>query len=229
MITDDTDILSPGDWEVILNAAGESRPSVESTALPQLEVSYGFYKNFQITAAGYRQVIKEKGESSISDWGEAGVEVKWLFYQGDKFALATAIGYAFPMSRSSRIRGLVEDIRILSVPLIASHTAGRWQFAGQVSLDWTSSSVNGLGYGALAGYSLTDTVIVMAEIYGEELAVDESDEPDEGVTNWRVGLTWQFTPALALLAAYGGDLNSDLPVQEQLEQDWFLGVQYTPL
>ena len=62
---------------------------------------------------------------------------------GNTLVLAPA--YAFPLTSSARIRGLAEDIRVLRVPLICSLERGGWVFTGQVSFDWTSTSVNGLG------------------------------------------------------------------------------------
>jgi hypothetical protein len=64
----------------------------------------------------------------------------------------------------------------------------------------------------------------MAEIYGAELSGDDFD--NEGFMNWRLGLLWQMGGGYSLIAAYGGPLESDLPSDEKLDYDFFLGLQF---
>jgi hypothetical protein len=227
LVSDDTGVLDPGGWELTVGLSGESRPVTDSVELPGVEVSYGFYENMQLSGFVARQVIEDSGESSKSGWGEGGIGYKWRFYHKNGNALAFAPEYAFPLSSSSRIRGLVEDVRVLSLPLIGSIERGDWEFTAQASFDLTSTSVNGLGYGVWAGYSITESLQLLAEIYGEELSGGVTEEgEDGGVTNWRLGLSWDFAEGFSLLAAYGGAIRSDLPSEEKLDYDYFLGVRW---
>jgi outer membrane receptor protein involved in Fe transport len=222
-------VLDPGGWEVIVGFSGESRPTVDSAELPGVEVSYGFYENMQLTGFVARQTLDEDGESSKSGWGQGAIGYKWRFYDKNGNALAFAPEYSFPLSGSSKFRGLVEDLRVLSLPLVGSIERGNWEFTAQASFDLTSKSVNGLGYGVWAGYSVTESLQLLAEIYGEEFSGerDETGEKiDEGVTNWRLGLSWGFAEGFNLLAAYGGHLRSDLPSEDKLDYDYFLGLQW---
>jgi hypothetical protein len=216
-------VLDPGGWEVIAAIAGSSRPSVDEAEFPGVEVSYGFYENMQLTGFLARQTLDEDGESSKSGWGQGAIGYKWRFYNKNGNALAFSPEYSFPLSGSSKVRGLVEDLRVLSLPLIGSMERGNWQFTAHASLDLTSKSVNGLGYGVWAGYSITESLQLLAEIYGEEFS---GDEVDEGVANWRLGLSWGFAEGFNLLAAYGGHLRSDLPSEDKLDYDYFLGLQW---
>ena len=138
LVTDDAGVVELGGWEYILSATGESRPAVDSAELPALEVSYGIAESMQLTGVIARQVDEERASSSRSGWGNAEIAYKWRFYGDDENALAFAPAYSFPVSSSSRIRGLVEDIRVLSLPLVGTIVRGNWEFSAQASLDISS-------------------------------------------------------------------------------------------
>jgi hypothetical protein len=221
LVTDDTGIVDVGGWEFIVSVAGESRDEGDSYDAPAAEVSYGIADNMQVTAAISRQIDDPAGESSRSDFGYGGVQWKWRFYENNGFALAVGPGYQFPVDSSSKKRGIIDDVRVLSLPLIGSYTTGDWEFTAQVSYDLTSVSDDGVFYGTWAGYSLTDRLTLLAEIYGEEV-VGES----EGVTNWRVGLEYGLGDIGTLLLGFGGGIRSDLPDEAELDYDFFVGYQY---
>ena len=81
-----------------------------------------------------------------------------------------------------------------------------------------------------AGYALTETFSLLAEIYGEEFSGDveifSGNKVDDGITNWRAGFAWEFRPGYSLLAAWGGQIESELPAEDELDYDYFLGFQY---
>ena len=221
LVTDDTGIVNEGGWEFIGWVAGEVRDAGKSYDAPGLEASFGIGNGMQLTAAVARQVEDPEGESSKSDLGYGSVAWKWRFYESDAVALATGVAYAFPTNGSAKRRGLIEDIRILSVPLIASYATGDWEFTGQVSYDLTSVSEDGLFYGAWAGYGATENLTLLAEVYGESVLGSSAR-----IANWRLGAEYGLGRFGTLLAAYGGKLSSDLPPEEELDYDFFVGWQY---
>jgi hypothetical protein len=230
LVTDDAAVIDLGGWEYILSVIGDSRPAVDSAELPSLEVSYGIAESMQLTGVLARQVIEERGSKSQSGWGYGQIGYKWRFYGDDDGALAFTPAYSFPVNSSSRIRGLVEDVRVLSLPLVGTITRGHWEFSAQASLDISSNSTNGIGYGVATGYTLTETFSLLAEIYGEEFSGDEQifsgNEVDDSFTNWRTGFAWEFKPGYSLLAAWGGEIESNLPPEDKLDYEYFLGLQY---
>jgi hypothetical protein len=237
LVTDDTGIVPLGEWQVILSVQGQSRPATDSGSLPALEVTYGFFKDMNLTAVVPRQYIEDRGEPSKTGLGNAQLNYKWLFYDNDVassegLTLAISPVYSFPLTRTSRIRGLAEDVRLFSMPVIGSWVTGRWEFVAQAAYDVASGegSVDGLGYGVFAVYNTTDSLQLMAEIYGAELSgdgfVDAGLSYDEGFANWRLGALWEMGAGYSLLAAYGGPLESDLPSDDKLDYDFFLGLQY---
>ncbi len=237
LVTDDTGIVPLNEWQFILSVQGESRPATDSGSLPAVELTYGFFKDMNLTGVIPRQYVEDRGEPSKTDFGNAQINYKWLFYDSDVndsegLTLAISPVYSFPLTKSSRIRGLAEDVRALSMPVIGSLVKGRWEFVAQASYDIASGegSVDGLGYGVFAVFNTTDSLQLMAEIYGAELSgdgfVDAGLNYDEGFMNWRLGALWMMGKGFSLLAAYGGRIESDLPVDQELDYDFFLGLQY---
>ena len=237
LVTDDTGIVPLGEWQFIGSVQGESRPSIDSAALPAFEATYGFFEDMNLTAVVARQYLKERGEPRTTGLGEAQINFKWLFYDSDKdssegITLAISPIYSFPLNSSSRVRGLVEDVRVFSMPVIGSLVRGRWEFIGSLNYDYASgsSSIDGLGYGFFALYNTTDSLQLMAEVYGAELSgdgfADSGLNYDEGFMNWRLGMLWEMGAGYSLLAAFGGPIESDLPSDDELDYDFFLGLQY---
>jgi hypothetical protein len=237
LATDDTGIVPLGDWQFIVSAQGESRPATDSGALPAIEVTYGFFEDMNLTAVVPRQYIEDRGESSKTGLGNAEVNYKWLFYDNDRdsdegVTMAFSPVYSFPLTKTSRVRGLAEDVKVLALPVIGYLVKGRWEFAAQASYDVASGdgSVDGLGYGVFTVYNATDSVQLMAEIYGAELSgdgfVDAGLSYDEGFMNWRLGALWEVGSGFSLLGAYGGPIESDLPRDQTLDYEFFLGLQY---
>ena len=237
LVTDDTGIVPLGEWQFIGSVQGESRPSVDSGALPGFEATYGFFEDMNLTGVVSRQYVKERGESSKTGWGQAQINFKWLFYDNDRdssegVTLAISPIYSFPLTTSSRIRGLADDVRVFSMPLIGSLVRGRWEFVGSLSYDYASrtSSVDGVGYGLFAVYNTTDSLQLMAEVYGAELSgdsfVDAGLDYDDGFMNWRLGLLWEMGAGYSLLAAFGAPIESNLPSDDKLDYDFFLALQY---
>jgi len=237
LVTDDTGIVPLNEWQFILSVQGESRPATDSASLPGFEATYGFFENMNLTGVFTRQYIEDRGEPSKTGFGNAEINYKWLFYDSDVndsegVTLAISPIYSFPLTRTSRIRGLAEDVRALSMPVIGSWVTGRWEFVGQLSYDIASGdgSVDGFGYGFFAVFNQTDSLQLMAEIYGGELSgdgfVDAGYNYDEGFTNWRLGALWEMGNGYSLLGAFGGPLDSNLPDDLELDYDFFLGLQY---
>ena len=225
LVTDDTGIVPVGDWQFILSLQGESRPSTDSAAAPALEATYGFWEDMNLTAVIPRQYIEDRGEPSKTGFGNAQINYKWMFYDDDEgLTMAISPIYSFPLTKTSRIRGLAEDTRVLSMPLLISKDIGRWQFVGSGAYDLSSNSVDGVSYGAFALYNQTEKLQWMAELYGGQFSGDEFD--NEGFLNWRVGAWWLMGKGISLLVAYGGPLQSDLPRDEKLDYDFFFGFQY---
>jgi hypothetical protein len=221
--SDDTGILDPGAWEFSVFVAGEKRESIESYEAPAVEAEYGVSENLSVAVEAARQVLDEPNDSTASGWGNGTVAMKWRFYNQAGKALALVPSYTHPLSQSSKFRGLVDNLSIFSLPLVGSIESGDWIFTAQVSYDLTSDSFNGIGYGFWTGYNATDSVLLLAEVYGEEISGDDNSG---GASNWRLGLEWGVSDTAAILLSGGSRIQSDLPADQKLDAEFFVGFRW---
>ena len=221
MVGEDPGILEPGQWEIIAAMNGESRPSAESAQLPLLDVAYGLTPNTQISVVVPRQHVERQGESHSTGWGNGQIGYKWRFFSNGTVELAFAPLYSHPLDHGSTIRGLVEDVSVLNVPVVASLAVGEWTWNFQVGYAITSTSTNLWDYAVTLGHPLGRSAQLFLETWG---AAD--DNLDNNALNYRVGLDFAFSGRTHLLAAIGGPITSDLPSDEKLDWDFYLGLQW---
>jgi len=220
--TDDTGLLVPGEWELILSFVADKRTSGNSYSAPGFEANYGLTPNTQMTASLGRAKVAPAVGSSKSDFDAATLEYKWRFFTGDKTALAVVPAYSFPLTGSSTDRGVVDDVKVFSLPVVGTYATGPWEFNAQVSYEMTSSGPNTGFYGASAAYTVTDALTVLGEIYGVAAYGEKAEE-----TGFNIGLDYTFARGWALLFSVGTGINSNLPnVEDELDTSAFLGVRY---
>jgi len=221
LVTDDSGVLGQGGWEYILGLEEDRRDAGDSYLLPRFEVAYGFTDAMQGAVTISRLVVDEPGASSRSDFDALGFEFKWQFHAGEKLSFATAPGYSFPLTDSSTDRGLVDDVRVLSLPLIATYEIGKWAFDGNLGYEVPSSGRKAVFGGLTAVYQLTDTLQVMGEVYRVDVSGAQEDE-----ANWTIGFDLAINDGLALLFSVGGNIDSNLPRAEELDRAAFIGLRY---
>jgi hypothetical protein len=218
---DDPGILNPGQWEIIIAAAGDMRSSGDSWELPISDNSLGLTQNTQLSFAISRQIYYPDQGESQSDWGMGEVGYKWRFFSSDTIQLALAPAYSFPVSSSSKRRGLVEDVRVLSLPVVGSIELGAVTVGAQLGYAITSTSTNAWDYGISAGYPIIEPLQILVEVYG---AAD--DNFDNSVLNYTIGLDYEIAPKAHALFSAGSGINSDLPNEDKLDFNFFFGLQF---
>ena len=221
LVTDDTGVLDQGGWEFTLAAEADKRDVGDSFVAPGLEVAYGFGNTMQGSVSVGRAVIDDPDVSSKSDFDAITFEWKWLFYEGEKIAVAIAPSYALPQNNSSTDRGIIDDARVASLPVIASYRTDKWALSVQLAYEIPSTGDKAVFAGAAAGYALTEALQLLAEIYKVEVSGDRADE-----TNWNIGFDYGLSDELALLFSFGGNLSSNLSKEDELDQAFFLGFRY---
>jgi len=221
LVTDDAGVLDPGSWEFILAAEADQRDEIDVYSLPFFEANYGLTSSTMFTAALNRVEIDPPGESSKSDIGELTLEYKWQVYAGDNTAISLVPAYTFPVKSSSTDRGIIEDLRVLGLPIVGSYAPGNWEFNAQYAYELTSTGPDAAFYGFSGRYSLTDALTVLGEVYHVDVLGEAVDE-----TNFSVGFDYTFTPGWAVLFSYGGNVDSNLPREAELDAAFFLGLRY---
>ena len=223
MVTDDTGTASYGVLEIIAYAAGESRDAGESVQGPARDLAYGLHETLDVSLTIPRQRVKNAGESSKRGWGEATAGLKWRFMEGENTALALAPSISVPLSRSSTIIGLVEDTTVFSLPLLASVSLGRWEFTGNAGYSVGSRNLDAISVGFSTGYALSPDFRLLGEVWGVDFV---DDGASQGFLNWRTGIEWGFAGDFTMLAAVGGNVWSQLDEANELNHDYYVGLQY---
>jgi hypothetical protein len=107
--------------------------------------------------------------------------------------------------------------------VLASVTLGRWEFTGNLGYSIGSRNLDAVSLGLSTGYDLTQDVRLLAELWGVDFV---DDGASKGFLNWRTGIEWIAGKRVALLAAYGGEVWSQLQAEQALNYDYYLGFQY---
>ena len=223
MVTDDTGTASQGVLEIIAYAAGESRDAGESVQGPALDLAYGLHETLEVSLTIPRQRAKNAGETSKRGWGEATAGLKWRFMEGENTALALAPSISVPLSRSSTIIGLVEDTTVFSLPLLASVSLGRWEFTGNAGYSLGSRNLDAISLGFSTAYTPAPDFWLLGEVWGIDFV---DDGASQGFLNWRTGFEWGFAGNFTMLAAVGGSIWSQLDAANELNHDYYVGLQY---
>lgn len=218
---DDPGILQPGGLEIILAADGAKTDAIKTYDFPVLDTSLGLTENIQMSVVLPLQKIDEPGEPSKTDMGYGEVGVKWRFFKNDSTELAFAPAYSVPLNDGSTVRGVIDDIRILNLPLLAGWEYGDWSILAQVAYAISSKSGNGWDYGVAGGYQLTAKLQLLAEIYGAT-----GSRASQTDVNYNLGFDYGFTEQFHLLVSARSKLFSDLPSEERLKYGWFVGLQW---
>jgi len=221
LVTDDAGVLDKGGWEFQLWVEQDKRDAGEALLAPAGEVAYGFTDRLQGAVSMARIEIDAPGLDSRSDLDALGLELKALLYAGEQWSLAFAPGYAFPLKSSSTDREIIEDVRVASLPLIATWEQGKWAVDANIAVEIPSSGNRVTFAGVAAGYQVLNNLKLLAEVYRFEVSGSGGDE-----TNFNVGFDYAVNDNLAFLFSVGSGLNSNLDRLEELDRATFLGFRY---
>ena len=223
LVTDDTGTAGAGTLEIIAFAAGESRNAGDSMQAPALDLAYGINEVLEFGVVIPRQRVKNTGERSVTAWGQASVGLKWRFYNRGGRALTLAPSLSMPLSTRSTELGIVDDTYIFTLPLLASISSESWEWTANLGYSISSQTFDAINAGASARYRLSPSVRVMAELWGVDFIEDGANT---GFLNWRAGVEWTATRRLTVLGAFGGGVWSQLDAANELQSDFYFGLQY---
>ena len=220
---DDPGILEPGAWEVILAYSVEDRPSVKITHAPSLDVSVGVGANSQLSFFLPRTQLDIEQKEKESGFGLASIGYKWQFASTPEWAWAAGLNYGFLISHDLYpVRG-PDDIEILSLPLLVSHTHGNWSWFGQVTWHRESGGLQFWDYGVAVSHPVGSRVQVMAEVFGYTVSSFNAGE-----LNYNLGLDIEVTPSIHILTSAGSRINSRLEKRNRLDYSFYAGLQWFP-
>ena len=221
LVIDDPGSLDPGTWEVILGYSIEDRSDCKITHAPSLDVSLGISPNSQLSFYLPRSVVDSAQGAKESGLGLASVGYKWRIASTPEWEWAIAANYDFLVSHDLYRSKGPDDIRILSLPLLVSHTQGDWTWYGQAGWHKVSDGIRFWDYGVAVSHPLGTSTQLMAEVYGYADSAFDSHE-----LNYQLGLDFEINPALHLLTSVGSRIKSGLDSVSRLDYNFFIGLQW---
>lgn len=221
LVIDDPGILDPGAWEVILGISIEDRPACKITQAPSLDVSLGVSPNSQISFFLPRSVVNSDESERESGLGLASIGYKWRVISTPKWEWAVAANYNALISHDLYRKKSPDDIRILGLPLLVSHTNGNWTWNGQLGWNKVSDGIKYWDYGLALSHPLGDRTQIMVEVYGYAESSLDSNE-----LNYQLGVDVEINPALHLLVSAGSRIKSGFEPENRLDYSIFVGLQW---
>lgn len=218
---DDPGIIDPGSWEVIVALTGHDRTTGKVMQAPSIDVSRGISRNIQISFSLPRVSLKpDKGESKTG-LAYAALGFKWRFFSSSAWEWAIAPNFTLPVSHEVIRPNGPEDINLLSLPVLVSHSAGDWTWLGQAGWNTTSDGFRFWDYGLAVSHPLGKSTQWMIEVHG-----NASSSFEQRTLDYLLGLDVEINPDLHLLASAGSRIKSETELDSQLNYSFYVGLQW---
>ena len=221
LVIDDPGILDPGAWEVIFGFSIEDRPVARLTQAPSLDVSLGTSPNSQFSFFLPRSVVNAGPGPKKSGLGFASVGYKWRVFSTPAWEWAIAANYNFLIAHDLYRSNGPDDIRVLGLPLLVSHTNQDWTWYGQLGWHNVNDETRFWDYGLAVSHPLGASMQLMVEVYGYSDSSFDSNE-----LNYQLGLDIEFTPVLHLLTSAGSRIKSGFEPAYRLDYTFYIGLQW---
>lgn len=223
LVIDDPGILDPGAWEVIFGYSIEDRPAAKIKQAPSLDVSFGVSPNSQVSVFVPRVVETDQSGEKKSGLGFAAVGYKYRMLSTPAWELALAANYHFLVSHKLYPANGPDDVKALSLPVLASYTHEDWTWFAQLGWNIDNDGAQFWDYGLAVSHPLGSSVQLMVEAYGySESAFDI------GELHYQLGVDVELTPAFHLLSSVGSSIKSGFEPAYHLDYSFYVGLQWFP-
>ena len=168
MITDDTETVPKGHWEINAAFTIERGSDGRMFGAPLLDVNYGLSKNLQLKVEIPWLVLRNHGQRAINGLGNTNVGIRWRFRDEDehhRVAVSIYPQIEFNNPTSSRRRGLVDKGPEFLMPLQWQTQVGKFGINGDVGYR-VKRGADEVIYGVLVGREFKGSFELLAEIHG---------------------------------------------------------------
>lgn len=168
MITDDTETVPKGHWEINTAFTIERGFDGRFFGTPLLDINYGLSKNTQLKVEIPWLVLRRNGQRGISGLGNTNIGVRWRFRdetEKQRVAISIYPQIEFNNPTPSVRRGLVDKGPEFLMPLQWQTMVGKFAVGGDVGYRFKRGP-DQMIYGFIVGRELNDSVEVMGEIHG---------------------------------------------------------------
>ncbi|MEO5859571.1 MAG: hypothetical protein ABIR33_11550 [Pyrinomonadaceae bacterium] len=168
MITDDTETVPKGHWEINTAFTMERGFDGRMFGTPLLDINYGTSRNTQLKVEIPWLILHRNGQRSVSGVGNTNIGVRWRFRDEDekhRVAMSIYPQIEFNNGNSSVRRGLVDKGPEFLIPLQWQTMIHKFALGGDVGYRFKRGA-DELIYGVILGKELNGGVEVMGEIHG---------------------------------------------------------------
>ena len=168
MITDDTETVPKGHWEINTAFTIERGADGRLFGTPLLDINYGFAEHFQIKVEIPWIVVHQNGQRSVSGMGNTNIGVRWRFRdekENHRVAVSMYPQIEFNNPTSSVRRGLVDKGPEFLMPLQWQTKAGKFSIGGDAGYRFKRGA-DEMIYGFIVGREFNESFELMGEIHG---------------------------------------------------------------
>ena len=199
MITDDTETVPTGHWEINSAFTIERGADGRLFGSPLVDFNYGLSEHFQLKVEIPWLVLHNNGQRGINGLGNTNIGVRWRFRdekKGHRIALSMYPAIEFNNPTKSVRRALVDKGPDFLMPIQWQTTIGKFGINGDVGYR-VKRGPDEMIYGVVVGRELNESIEILGEIHGTGPRQNLSDS--EVVYNFgsRVRLTNHLTLLLS--------------------------------
>ncbi|MDI1300004.1 hypothetical protein [Methylotenera sp.] len=220
-ITDDPEPVSAKDWEVNYAISKTWVEGSTSTALPSIDVNYGYSDQIQLHVQS-RYTYQVEGDDTQSDFDntEIGIKYRFLHLKGNDVEFMLGIYPMLQLPTGDSKLGVASGKTQAFLPIWGQLNTGKWTLYGGAGyrINRYSLATNSLFLGATALYALSDHFKIGGELFRES-ATTKADQLSSG---FNLGGIYNISKDYGLLFSAGRALNS---VAETNKLSVFLALQ----
>lgn len=221
MITDDTETVPKGHWEI--NSAFTIERTTEGRLLgtPLLDINYGLSEHYQLKVEIPWLLLRQNGQPGVSGPGNVNIGVRWRFRDEKphhRIALSMYPQVEFNTRSSSVNNGLVDKGPEFLMPLQIQTTIGKFGLNGDLGYR-IKRGRDGLTYGAVVGREFGERIELLAEIHAE----GPVGGPDKTEVVGNLGIRLKLTKNASFIGSAGKSIRKGVDPRFI----GYVGIQWT--
>jgi hypothetical protein len=204
MITDDTETVPKGRWEINTAFTIERGFGGRRFEAPLLDINYGMSEHTQLKFEIPWLVQRSNGQRRIQGLGNMNIGVRWRFRderENQRIAMSIYPQITFNISKSSVRRGLVEKGPEFLMPMQWQTKVGKFAVGGDVGYRFKREPDEVI-YGVIVGRAINDLFDLMGEIHG----TGPKARLSESEVVYNAGTRAKLTKHLTLLLSGGSSI-----------------------
>ncbi|MGH9819741.1 MAG: hypothetical protein ACRD43_06185 [Pyrinomonadaceae bacterium] len=206
MITDDTETIPAGHWEINSAFTVERATDGRLFGTPLLDINYGLSEHYQLKVEIPWLVLHQNGQSGVNGLGNVNIGVRWRFRDEKphhRIALSMYPQIAFNTLNSSVNRGLVDKGPSFFMPIEVQTTMGKFGLNGDIGYLF-SRGADTLAYGGVVGRQFTKRLELLAEIHAE----GPFRRPGDTEVVGNLGMRFELTKHATLIGSAGKSIRN---------------------